>query len=319
MNEKIFESTKLAQAFRPDGVADPWQSLCYVITWDAFLAQSTYEWSRVFRDGTKVKFGRPSGTYYMLGRVRGFPAYWSPWTLTVCPAFEVNGLPNPNEVLNPNWNISSSLGPTPTSGRFIDDINQVYLHQPSINQIDIYNLETGVKVGEIVHNTGERFISLAWVQQGQVAGMCKTSGKVCIMDYLSSDPQILATGHIDPFKVGAYDTAFKLFVTIGADHKVRIYTGELLPNGLSVPVFTPATVSGINANEVKVRLTGQGGEPLVGWWVNWELEGVDGEIIGSLDKYGSLTNAEGYASNLYIGPDDGSTGQCKIKAQVVLP
>ena len=52
--------------------------------------------------------------------------------------------------------------------------------------------------------------------------------------------------------------------------------------------------------------------------VNWELEGVGGEIIGSLDKYGSLTDADGYASNLYIGPDDGSTGQCKIKASVVL-
>ena len=69
---------------------------------------------------------------------------------------------------------------------------------------------------------------------------------------------------------------------------------------------------------MRVRLTGQDGEPLPGWWVNWELEGVGGEIIGSLDKYGNLTDADGYASNLYIGPDDGSTGQCKIKARVVL-
>jgi hypothetical protein len=195
----------------------------------------------------------------------------------------------------------------------------VYLHQPNANRIDIYSLETGVKVGEIVHNTGEYFASLSWVQQGQVAGLCKTSGKVCIMDYLSSEPQVVATGSIDPCKVAAYDTAFKLFVSIGADHKVRVYNAELLPTGLSAPVFTPVTVTGFNANEVKVRLTGHGGEPLVNWWVNWELEGVGGEIIGSLDKYGSLTNADGYASNLYIGPDDGSTGQCKIKASVVLP
>jgi hypothetical protein len=69
---------------------------------------------------------------------------------------------------------------------------------------------------------------------------------------------------------------------------------------------------------VRIRLTSQDGEPLSGWWVNWELEGVGGEIIGSLDKYGNLTDADGYASNLYIGPDDGSTGQCKIKARVVL-
>jgi len=315
MNEKLFESTKLAQL---DYALDSWQSLCYVSTWDAFLAQSVFEWSRVFRDGTKVKFGKPSGSYTMLARVKGFPAYCSTAGI-VYSAFEINGLPNPNERLNPNWTIPLGLRPTTTTGRFIDDVNQVYLHQPNANRIDIYSLETGVKVGEIVHNTRECFVSLSWVQQGQVAGMCKTSGKVCIMDYLSSDPQVLGTGNISPFKVAAYDTAFKLFVTIGTDHKVRVYNGELLPTGLSAPVFTPVTVSGINANEVKVRLTGQGGEPLAGWWVNWELEDVGGGIIGSLDKYGTPTNAEGYASNLYIGPDDGSTGQCKIKASVVLP
>ena len=315
MNEKLFESTKLAQ---PVTTGDSWQYLCYVNTWDAFLAQSVHEWCKVFRDGAKVKFGKPSGSYAMLGRVRGFPAYCTTAGI-VYSAFEVNGLPNPNERINPNWTIPSGLRPTSSSGTFIDDVNQVYLDQPNANRIDIYNLETGVKVGEIVHKAGERFISLAWVQQGQVAGMCKTSGKVCLMDYLSSEPQVLATGHIDPFRVAAYDAAFKLFFAIGTDHKTRVYNAELLPTGLSAPVFTPATVSGINANEVKVRLTGQGGEPLVDWWVNWELEGVGGGIIGSLDKYGSLTNAEGYASNLYIGPDDGSTGQCKIKASVVLP
>ena len=172
-------------------------------------------------------------------------------------------------------------------------------------------------MGEIVHNAGEYFASLAWVQPGQVAGLCRTSGKVRIMDYLSS-PRVLATGRIDPFKVAAYDSTFKLFFTIGTDHKTRVYCGELWPNGLSAPVFEPATVYGLKGNRVRIRLTGQDGEPLPGWWVNWELEGVGGGIIGSLDKYGNLTDADGYASNLYIGPDDGSTGQCKIKARVVL-
>ena len=312
MNEKIFESTKLAQ---PVGATDSWQSLFYVVTWDAFMAQSSGEWSKVFRDGTKIKFGRPSGTFRALGRVRGFPAYWSYWTDQIVSAFEINGLPNPNEVL---WDIQHGLDPLLPA--FIDDVNQVYLHQDySGNQIDIYSLETAVKVNEIVHNARQDFATIAWVQQGQVVGMCKTSGKVVLMDYLSSNPQVLATGHVDPFVVGAYDTAFKLFVTIGTDHKVRIYTGELLPHGLSSPAFTPVSVYGLNATTVKVRLTGQGGEPLPGWWVNWELEGVGGGIIGSLDKYGNTTDAEGYASNLYIGPDDGSAGQCKIKAQVVLP
>ena len=124
MNEKVFESTKLAQ---PVATGDYWQHLCYVSTWDAFLAQSVYEWSRVFRDGARVKFGKPSGSYVMLGRVKGFPAYWSQWTLKVYPAFEINGLPNPNEVLNPNWNIGYSLGPSSLDG-------QVHRrHQPGVS------------------------------------------------------------------------------------------------------------------------------------------------------------------------------------------
>ena len=96
-----------------------------------------------------------------------------------------------------------------------------------------------------------------------------------------------------------------LFFTIGTDHKARVYTGDSLAHGLSAPIFEPATVYGLKGNQVQVRLTDQSGEPLSGWWMNWELEGVGGEIIGSLDKYGSLTDADGYASNLYIGPDDG--------------
>lgn len=314
MNEKLFESTKLAQ---PVETGDYWQHLCYVSTWDAFLAQSTLEWSRVFRDGTKVKFGYPSGSYVMLGRVQGFPAYCIT-SGEVYSAFEINGLPNPNERLNPGWTLPASLIPSSSSGGFIDDINQAYLHQPYSNQIDIYSLADGQKVGELVHSTGEHFTSLSWVQSGQVAGMCKSSGKVAIMDYLSSTPRVLATGRIDPFLVGAYDHYFRLFTTIGTDHQVRVYSGDLLPYGLSAPIFSPAEVYGLKANLVRVRLTGQGGEPLPGWWVNWELEGVGGEIIGSLDKYGNLTDADGYASNLYFGPDDGSTGQCKIKARVAL-
>jgi hypothetical protein len=73
----------------------------------------------------------------------------------------------------------------------------------------------------MVHNAGEYFASLAWVQPGQVAGLCRTSGKVRIMDYLSS-PRVLATGRIDPFMVAAYDSTFKLFFSIGMDHKTRV-------------------------------------------------------------------------------------------------
>jgi hypothetical protein len=84
----------------------------------------------------------------------------------VPPAFEINGRPNPNEVLNPEWDIGYGLGPSTLTGKFIDDMNQVYLHQPNANRIDIYDLENGEKAGEIAQNAGEYFASLAWVQPG---------------------------------------------------------------------------------------------------------------------------------------------------------
>jgi hypothetical protein len=315
MYEKIFESTKLVQ---PVATGDSWQHLGYVSTWDAFMAQSNSEWSRVFRDGSRVKFGKPSGSYAMLGRVKGFQAYWSLWSLKVNPAFEINGLPNPNEVLNPNWDIGYSQGPSALAGKFIDDFNQVYLNQPNASRIDIHNLENGQKVGEIIHNVGEYFASIAWVQPGQVAGLCRTSGKVRIMEYLRN-PGVLESGRIDPFKVAAYDSTFHLFVTIGTDHKTRVYCREAWPYALSNPVFEPAQVYGLKANLVKTRLTGQDGEPCPDWWVNWELLGVGGNApLGYLDKYVSQTDKNGYAWNLYFGPDDNAVGQTKIRARVVL-
>jgi hypothetical protein len=288
-----------------------------VSTWDAFLAQSIWEWSRVFRDGTRVKFGTTSGGYALLGRVKGFPAYWNQWTGQVHPAFEINGLPNPNEVLNPNWNIGYNLGPSTLVGKFIDDVNQVYLHQPNVSRIDVHNLENGEKVEEIVHNSGEYFASIAWVQPGQVAGLCRTSGKVRIMDYLSS-PRVLESGRIDPFKVAAYDSAFHLFFAIGTDHKARVYCREAWPAALSAPVFDPATVYGLKANRVTTRLTGQDGEPCPGWWVHWELADAGGGLRGCLDNYATKTDEAGWAKSRYFGPADNQPGSCKIKARVVL-
>jgi hypothetical protein len=313
MNEKFFTSTKLA---RPAILTDSWKSMCYVSTWDAFIAQSIAEYSRVFRDGTKVKFGKPSGSYIMLGRVKGFPAYYSGSTYKVYGAYEINGIINPNEILNPDWNIGYSIAPSVVSAGFIDDIRQVYLHQASNNWIDIYNLATGVKIAEIVHNAGSRFYSLAWAGQERVAGLCP-NGTVMIMNYLGS-PQLLTTGLIDSFKIGAFDCTYETFFTIGTDYIARVYSGDAPPTTLSAPAFDPATVHGLMGNLVSVRLTGYNSRVFPNYRVSWDLVSVGSGVIGSLEKTDSLTDEDGYAYNRYIGPDDGSTGQCKITAEVTI-
>jgi len=94
-----------------------------------FLAQSGGEWSRVFRDGAKVKFGKPPAVLHA-GAVKGFPLTGAFGPEKYIRPLRSTAFPNPNEVLNPNWNIGVALG-----GGFIDDINQVYLNQPSANRI----------------------------------------------------------------------------------------------------------------------------------------------------------------------------------------
>lgn len=305
MYEKIYESTKLVQPIKS---IDYWLNLFYVNTWDAFLAHSIFELSRVFRDGTKMWFGNLVN-YTPIGRVNGFPAFIQNWTGNVVSAFEINGLPNPNEVLRSGFSTYSLV--------FIDDFKQVCLYQYSTNRLEIHNLENGQKIGEINHNAGCSFSSVSWVQTGQVVGMCKDSGKIRIMNYLGT-PSVVEVGRIDPFQVAAYDCQNHNFVSIGADKRVRVYCREAWPAALSVPTFEPTTAYGLKANQVKTRLTGQDGEPCKGWWVHWELEGVDGPAVGTLDKAVSQTDADGYAKNLYYGPDDNVGGQSKLNARVVL-
>ncbi|MBM4286891.1 MAG: hypothetical protein FJ135_01865 [Deltaproteobacteria bacterium] len=315
MYEQIFES---ALSARGSEASPDWRYLFYLRSWDAFLALSALKYARVFRDGTAITFGDRSGSYEALGRVNGAFAYWSPWTRKVYSAFDINGLPNPNEVLNPAWDIEYAFAPNSGAGTFIDDIRKLYFHQPNSNRLDILDLDTGKKVDEIVHNAGERFAAIAWVQQGQVAGLCRASGKMRIMTYLGEN-RVIETGRISPFKVAAYDCEYHLFFTIGTDYKTRIFCREAWPAALSVPVFEPAQVYGFNANEVKTRLTGQDGEPCPGWWVHWALEGIGGGLpIGSLDKAVSETDKDGWAENYYYAPDSGQTGQTKIKTSVVL-
>jgi len=313
MYEKTFESTKLAT---PKDSAAPWTQMIFVTPWDAFFCANMWEWARVFRDGTRVAYGVPSGGYTPLPRVGGYAAFYS-GNGRVYGAYEIDQLPNPNEVLNPDWLIDYSHASSSLVGAFIDDRNQRYLHQPNASSVRVYDLRTGAVLGAITHNTGEYFKSLNWVQHGQVAGICSGSGKVKIMDYLSG-MNVVEAGRIDPHRVAAYDSAFNVLVAIGTDHKTRVYCREAWPYTLSNPVFDPAAVYGLKGNTVKVRLTGQEGEPCPGWWIHWELVGVGGAPLGYLDKYVSQTDKDGWAWNLYFGPDDNAVGQTKIRTWVVL-
>ena len=111
------------------------------------------------------------------------------------------------------------------------------------------------------------------MQHGQVAGIVKSERQGQDHDYLFG-LEVVEAGRIEMHRVAAYDSAFQVLVSIGVDHKSRVYCREAWPYALSNPVFDPATVYGLKGNTVKVRLTGQEGKPCPGWWVHWYLGGL---------------------------------------------
>ncbi len=327
MYEKTFESTKTAPTSH--GASAPWTQLVFVYPWDAFLAVSLFEWARIFRDGTKITFVSPSGGYTLLGRVGGYAAFWT-GDGTVFPAYEIDQLPNPNEVLNPAWKVPYMLSPAYSGMAFVDDRRGLWVKSDGVNTVSVYSLASGEKVRTINHGAGDYFKALQWVQDRHVAGIT-AGGKVRIIDYVSG--AVVETGRIDPHRAAAYDCAFHVLVSVGTDDKVRVYCREAWPYALSAPELDPGVACPWMANALKVRLTGQDGEPCPGWWVHWALEGASpiygdphgppvssdaGAPLGCLDKYVSKTDQDGYAWNTYWGPDAALPGTDKIKAHVVV-
>ena len=87
------------------------------------MPSSAPEGGWVFRDGTKVAYGVPSLGYTPIPRVGGYASFYS-GNGRVYGAYEIDQLPNPNEVLNPDWPIPYALAPWTNVGAFLDDQNR---------------------------------------------------------------------------------------------------------------------------------------------------------------------------------------------------
>lgn len=314
MYEQIYES------LTPVGPMNgSWHHLFYLYFWDAFLGITSTHYARLFRDGTIIFFGKRSGSLEALGSAGGTVAYCG-LDGTLYPCFDLNGLPNQNIILNPNWKIPQGMRPkSMVHGTFVDEKQELYIWQIDKNRVGIYNLRNGQQVGEVVHNAGELFVTIAFVRENEVAGLCRVSGKVRIIRYAGNDLGVVETGRLNPFTAGAYDSQHHVFLTVGTDGKARNYCREAWPHTLSAPTFVDGKIYNLKGNRVRTRLTGEDGEPCPDWWVHWELEGVDGyPVLGHMDKPVSKTDKDGWAENIYLGPVENLSGKNILKVRVVL-
>lgn len=299
----------------------------YNKTWDAVFGSSgnSGQWFRIFHDGSYVPYGNVSGSWYHGHRVGGLPVFLSGSNGAVYGSFEVNGMPDYNVDLNPLFRFTNANGFNPSGAVwFIDDVNQVFVWRYSYNRFDVRSLVDGSLIRSITHNLNIGFSHLAWAGAGQLCAIRPGAyytdpvGKVIFFDYLGAEG-VLEKGSIESARLATYDCLCRVILSYGFDNKVRVYVRDAIPAVLAAPTFVTTPVRGARAHEVKVRLTGSVGEPSVGWWIHWGLEASGGVgPYGSLAKFVSKTDQNGYAWNTYFGPMGGETGATVLKTWVLV-
>jgi len=316
---------KVYTALTPLSIATPGYLSAFMFskTWDAVLGIGGGQWFRVFHDGSFAVYGSGSSNWNAGQRIGGLPVLALAGDGIVYGTFEVNGVPNYNEVLNPDFALTNTngfyIGYSPF---FIDDVNGVFVWRDTANTFTVRSLADGSLIRTITHGLNISYSHLSWAGPGQLCAICPSHGspspvaKVLFFDYLG-DEGVIETGSLEECTLATYDCLCKVFLTYtNADKLIRVYVRSADPANLSNPAFTTSPV-GVGASEVKVRLTGNDGEPCVGWMINWELDASEGSgPFGSLSKYASMTDEEGYAATTYFGPRDGETGDTIIKAWV---
>jgi hypothetical protein len=285
--------------------------------WDAVLGKAGKTWFKIFHDGSFVRYGTPYGSYKTGGRVLGKPAFWEQWGGYIYGVTDVNGMID-FAALNPDYPMTYQHARYPSNGGwFVDDTSLVFAKRLSDNAIAVYSLEDGALLRTISHNLGITFDAMFWASSGVICAIRYSDGYVCFFDYLT-DRGVLETGKLETCRLATYDCVCKVFWTYGYDNLVRIYVRNDQPVNLSSPVFT-GTPQGMAVRTVKVRLTGVTGEPCPGYWVHWELAASGGlGPYGTLEFEVSKTDEDGYASNNYYGPLDGSFGGTVVNTWVEL-
>jgi hypothetical protein len=278
----------------------------YVAAWDALVCFIYNSLHKVFRDGTQAYLGGTNGYWTKGNRYGGRFFYYQyasdpAWCYA---ADEITGQLHTDQVLNPGWR-APVMG-----GAYLDDVNQLFLTTES--PVKIRRLSDGSQVGEIAFG----FIpnNLIYAGPRLVLAVKHNPGQVALLDYISQT--VIWKSTMRPCISSAYDSRHQLVITLESDRKIRLYLLDPVPTTLTAPVLTPGAMRG-SGSKVKVRLTGDAGEPCAGYVVRWEIAGVPPQ--GSLFKAATVTGDDGYAENFYFSPGQGEVlGQETIKATVVV-
>jgi len=313
MLKKIYTSTK--------GFLSTVNGLAYLKSWDAFLilgTQTNARFAKGFMDGSEVKLGSPPSNIVLMRRVNGGACVGSAWSSgDIWAVDEITGIYDLNHRLSSG--VLSYPG-TLNGGCLVDDEAGINLVGSS-HDLKAYSLNTGALewtlAGVLPAPAG--FGAIHWVAPGRV--MCVSgynTGTLALVDYHKRETLWRSSVGAVP-TASAFNSTHNLLLTLDSSRRVSLWALEFVPATLSTPAFVPAPaqVHRLMGYEVRVRLTGDAGEPCEDYWVEWSLLGEPPK--GQLEKTYAKTDKDGYAWNFWFGPAGaGETGSETIATEVVV-
>lgn len=289
----------------------------YVTSWDAMVLFNGASLDKIFRDGTQANLGQTPLTWGIGGR-QGGRHFWMPYSTDPIDCYgadDITGQPHFDDVLNPTWPIPFG---TWRVGDCLDDRLGYFLHNAGGGGlINIYRLADGYLLGSVTMAGVGLFDFLAPAGDGVALACDKESGVVALLDYVNQ--AWIWQSSVPVFLCAAYDSRHDLVITLQSDKKIRIFLALPYAATLADPIFVPTITEAhrLHGYKVRTRLTGAGGEPCPGYWIEWSLLGDPAK--GYLEKAVSKTDQDGYAWNFYFGPAAvGDTGQETIKVKVTI-
>ena len=281
-------------------------SLFYISDIDAMIMtqgmpSGAFRIYKVFRDGTTFYAGTITESGYgpysidrgRIGWVGGTPSY------TMYMSDEIAFLP-----LIMQEAVSGFVRPVTYIGEirgYLDLNKRLYVYNDFWGRIVCADTITSSSLWSFIPATrynGSKRFNYVDIDHIMVTGYINTYSISYGMLVNINTGAVVSTVEMPLAFLSVYDCNHGIFITISADRLVRVYANDYYPYSLGPVIPEHYGLYSYIGQDIKVRLTAVGGFPCPNRLVTWQIP----TGLGSLEKFVSMTDEDGYAWNYYYGP-----------------